>query len=80
MPIKKCTNKEGKSGYSWGNGPCITGPGAKKKVIKMAIKIEGPKEFSRIMKEESHGENQEGEGEDYYNEGMTILYEMYRNK
>ncbi len=53
MPIKRCTNKDGVKGYSWGNGPCVVGKDAKKKVIKMAIKIEGPKRFKEIMKSES---------------------------
>lgn len=54
MPLKKCT-KDGKRGYSWGDGPCIirsTPEEAKKTVIRMGIKIEGPEKFAQIMKKE----------------------------
>lgn len=54
MPIKKCT-KDGKHGYSWGDGPCIirsTPEEAKKTVIRMGIKIEGPEKFAQVMKKE----------------------------
>lgn len=51
MPLKQC-KKGSQSGWQWGSGPCIIGKDAKKRVIKMAIKIEGPDKFKKIMQSE----------------------------
>jgi len=54
MPLIKC-EKDGKVGYQWGQGDCIirdTPEEAKKTVIRMGLKIEGPKRFSEIMQKE----------------------------
>lgn len=60
MPLKQCTNKKGQKGWSWGNGGCIVGPGAKKRAIKVGIKVEGPEKFKKIMeREHSKGELEE---------------------
>lgn len=52
MPVKKC-NKDGKSGYKWGDqGRCYTGPGAKKKAIKQGMAIHAnASEFKQHMEE-----------------------------
>lgn len=55
MPLKQC-EKDGKFGYSWGNGPCLIGKDAKKKAIKMGLAIEGPEKFKQIMKSEGYSE------------------------
>ena len=53
MPLKQCTNKDGVKGWSWGNGGCIVGKDAKKKAIKVGIKVEGPEKFAKIMKSDA---------------------------
>lgn len=55
MPLKRCTNAEGKQGWSWGNGGCQvaeTDEESKKQAIRVGLKVEGPKKFSKIMKKE----------------------------
>jgi hypothetical protein len=40
MPVMKCVNKDGKSGWKYGDsGTCYTGPDAKKKVEEQAAAI-----------------------------------------
>ena len=48
MPLKQCT-KNGVKGWSWGNAACQTGPGAKKRAIKMGLAIEGEEGFKKEM-------------------------------
>lgn len=55
MPLKRCTNAEGKKGWSWGSGGCqVAGSDkeSKKQAIRVGLKVEGPEKFSKIMKHE----------------------------
>ena len=51
MPLKQCT-KDGRSGWSWGNGACFVGKDSKRRAIRQGLAIEGPKRFREIMKSE----------------------------
>jgi hypothetical protein len=67
MPLKQCKNKGGQSGWSWGDGPCLVGKDAKKKAIKMGIRIEGPDKFKAIMdKEKGKAKASEADWEPLY--------------
>lgn len=55
MPLKRCTNAEGKKGWAWGNGGCqvaATDEESKKQAIRVGLKVDGPKKFSEIMKKD----------------------------
>ncbi len=55
MPLKRCTNSEGKKGWSWGDGGCQVAENdkeSKKQAIRVGLKVSGPKKFGEIMKRE----------------------------
>ena len=72
MPLKRCTNAEGKHGWSWGNGGCqVAGSDleSKKQAIRIGLKLEGVKKFSEIMKKSK------GTFLDY--EGLALAKEIF---
>jgi|694.fasta_scaffold95497_7 hypothetical protein len=53
MPLKNCFENN-KDGWKWGDeGKCYTGKDSKKEAIRQGISIEGPENFSKIMKSQS---------------------------